>query len=603
MTPGCCRFLPKEEGQMKICVITGTVGTVHLARCVDSVIGQIGSDEVRHLVVVDGEQYLDNVKEVLAGTFSTRLDLLVLPRNTGAGGFYAHRIHAAFSFLTDADYVIFLDEDNWFEETHINLLMTAVHNTGSDWGFSLRKIVSLEEGILLCLDNCESLGSLCHTCISHSDILIDTSCFLIRTDVAVAVVPLLHSNVRGQDRRLAQVLLTKFPRHAAVQKHTVNYRVDSNDSSVSRKFFEEGNKLIGVDFTKPVLYIFHFNSRATEQLLAVRHIADRSYALDEWMPTMLRDVDGDFALVNGFAFEGHIPSGATVFVTMCMPHELPMQTLARPDVCRIGYSPESPNIRHQQQWDHVFLRAYFDHVMTYWEPLLALDPEHFSFCPCNCHYLDFEGSAAKLDAGLLADEASLAGRDKGCCMVLERRDLSGKYVINGVELTCLDMLREKYMRRMSRATVYGIGWGDCELPPSVTVGHTLHRTQDPETSVDILKRYTFAMIIENCDADGFVSEKIYDAFIAGTIPIYYGNNNARVAVPADMYIDAKAFSGPDELCAFVASMDADTISAMQRRIFDGRGEVLRRVSTRAFARQFSAACKVARQQHQRHVRK
>jgi hypothetical protein len=111
------------------------------------------------------------------------------------------------------------------------------------------------------------------------------------------------------------------------------------------------------------------------------------------------------------------------------------------------------------------------------------------------------------------------------------------------------------------------------------------------------------MIIENCDADGFVSEKIYDAFIAGTIPIYYGNNNARVAVPADMYVDAKAFSGPDELCAFVGSMDADAISAMQRRILDGREEVMRRVSTQALARQFSAACKVARQQHLRHVRK
>ena len=37
--------------------------------------------------------------------------------------------------------------------------------------------------------------------------------------------------------------------------------------------------------------------------------------------------------------------------------------------------------------------------------------------------------------------------DKSTCMLLERRDLSGKFTINNIELTCLDNLREKYERQ------------------------------------------------------------------------------------------------------------------------------------------------------------
>ena len=41
--------------------------------------------------------------------------------------------------------------------------------------------------------------------------------------------------------------------------------------------------------------------------------------------------------------------------------------------------------------------------------------------------------------------------------------------------------------------------------------------------------------MENTEGDGYISEKIYDSFISGTIPIYYGDYTV------DEYINPKAF--------------------------------------------------------------
>jgi hypothetical protein len=41
--------------------------------------------------------------------------------------------------------------------------------------------------------------------------------------------------------------------------------------------------------------------------------------------------------------------------------------------------------------------------------------------------------------------------------------------------------------------------------------------------------------MENSEGDGYVSEKLFDSFISGTIPIYYGDYTV------DEYINPKAF--------------------------------------------------------------
>lgn len=586
----------KLEPMVRTAVITPTIGTPDLARCVASVQAQLLAG-VTHYIVVDGKQHADAViRQLQAFAHKKPVQVLVLPENTGADGWNGHRVYGALPFLVNAHFVAFLDEDNWYAPDHLLGLMTEVREHDLDWTFSLRTIVD-GTGREVVRDNCESLGNMCHTAIAPGDFLVDTSCMLLKTRAAVEAGPSWYHQSRDADRSCTAFLLDRFPRTRGVPRHTLYYAAKGG-GSVAPDFFVRGNDILGYDFAaKPTIYIFHFNEEATRAFLRTRRATDRSHALDEWQRTLLRDVAARYNLVDGYAMGAKkIPTGATVYVSMCLPHQLPLEVLQRTDLKRIGYTLESPNIVHQDQWRRAFLDASFDRILTYWTPLLEALPSKTIFCPHNTHHLDFSNP---LDVALLADGAEVAARAaaRSVCMVLERRDRRGTYEIDGVRLQCLDTLREHYVRDLDAVTVYGVGWDAfVAARPNTTnvrVGHALHRSRDPSFTVDILKKHTFVIIIENTDADGYVSEKIYDAFIAGTIPIYYGNNNKRVNIPRDMYIDLKKFSSSRALNEYLAGLTTETIREMQDRILRGRRAVLERVSTRAFAECLEKATRLA----------
>lgn len=568
-------------------VVTATVGTSYLPRCLDSVQVQT-LPGVEHVVVVDGPQHADTVYDMVdAHRLRHPIHVMVLPFNVGHSGWCGHRVYASVPFLLDADYVAFLDEDNFVDADHYEQLQKRVLADSLNWSFSLRKIVDTH-GDFVALDNCESLGNFCHSVMGWNDVLVDTSCYYLTTDVARAVAQQWMHQTRSTtgveaDRSVTTFLL-RHPtfKGAGVPRHSLNYVVGRSASSVTAKFFVDGNQVLRYDFAaRPTVYVFHFNAEKTQQFLLSMYKDDRSYALDEWQMTLLRGLRHTFNLVNGYAMQPFLPSGALVYVSMCHLNDLPIETLKRTDITRILYTIESPNIRHQQQWSAEFLSNFFDHVLTYWESLLQAHPEWTTFCPHNTHHLDFDNAH---DLALLHTPSRPVNRD--VVMVLERRDLKGEYSINGVKLTCLDPLRQTYVEDLSDITVYGIGWGHFKKNPRLKVGHTKHRSLDDRTTVDILKDYTFVLIVENTTAEGYVSEKIYDAFVAGCIPLYYGNNNDRVGIPRDMYIDISNFPTSAALQEHLDSLSLEDIAALRRVVLEKREAVLHNVSTQAFAETF-----------------
>ena len=577
-------------------------------------------------------------------------------------------MNGALPFLVDADYVTFFDEDNEMDPDHLRLLAKAVVGAGVDWGFSLRRIIDAS-GNDVCPDNCESLGSLCHTVCAPTDRLIDTSCYLIARDLAIRASPAWNHRHRADDgieadRELCRVLLG-VP-HACSRRHSLRYRAGSADTSVTADFFARGNERFGYDFAAhPDLYVFHFAPEVTAAYLATRRRTDRSYALDEWQMTLLRGLDASrgasrgasrdgagqrYNLLDGYACAPHIPRGATCLVTMCMPEDVPWKFLeSRPDLRRIAYTLESPNIRHAAQWDPVRLAKHFDCVMTVrlpgrsargrwplgsgkksWAPKIARHQKRWTglrgsvsdrgraaseaasvppsqywrallddprvptvFCAHNTHHLDLDDP---VDRGVLRTNR---GTGRSCAMVLERRDLRGCYKVpnTDVALRCLDPLREAFVKDLNEVTVFGTGWDAAAARnPGITVGHTMHRSEDPRTAVDILENYTFALIVENCDAEGYASEKLYDALIAGAIPLYYGSVPAEVYVPegpdTGVYKDLKPLVGPPEavapdasarIRAFLDGLDDDTVAAWKARVEALREGVLRQVDVASFA--------------------
>jgi glycosyltransferase involved in cell wall biosynthesis len=220
---------------MKVAVVTPTIASEHLAKCIDSVDKQTYEDVV-HYIFIDGQQHESKAKETLVGSSKTKI--IQLEENVGKG-WYGHRVYAACSFLVQADVICYLDEDNFLEPNHVESVVQKLKED-NQWVYSLRKVVN-KNGEFLCEDNCESLGKW-PVYFNHEVYHIDTSCFAIRRDVAVHVGHAWYGKW-GADRQFFNAIKKYFTKYDCTNEYTTNYRLDGNENSVNEKFFSEGNRI------------------------------------------------------------------------------------------------------------------------------------------------------------------------------------------------------------------------------------------------------------------------------------------------------------------------------------------------------------------------
>jgi glycosyltransferase involved in cell wall biosynthesis len=220
---------------MKVAVVTPTIGAKTLRQCVESVEEQTYGN-LTHYVFLDGEEeHGDKIWNQLQG--ASKVKTIRLEENVGKG-WYGHRVYAACGFLVNADVVCYLDEDNWLEPNHIEKLVERIKK-GSDWAYSLRKVVD-KEGKFVCEDNCESLGQwpIYFNPDAHH---IDTSSFMVKTDVARKLGNAWYAQW-GADRQFFNALKQYFPNFSCSKEYSLCYRLDGNPNSVTADFFEKGNK-------------------------------------------------------------------------------------------------------------------------------------------------------------------------------------------------------------------------------------------------------------------------------------------------------------------------------------------------------------------------
>ena len=228
--------------EKSVVVITPTVGSAKLADAVESVANQTYKN-LTHLLVIDGaKEYLEQFNKNLVhqDKDNWNLEFMFLPYNTGANGFNGQRIYASIPHLVNADYVFFLDEDNWYEPDHVKTLVSKIEEENLDWAYSLRKAYTPDKQYIAD-DNCESLGKW-PIYFTHNDpqYLIDTSTFAFKRQFIKATCHLWHSGAWGEDRRFFYAIKDKS-KWNTTGKHTLCYRVDNNPNSVNEEFFIKGN--------------------------------------------------------------------------------------------------------------------------------------------------------------------------------------------------------------------------------------------------------------------------------------------------------------------------------------------------------------------------
>ena len=127
----------------------------------------------------------------------------------------------------------YLDQDNWYENNHVESCVRTIEDLGLDWCYSLRSIYDKDEKFLV-NDDCESLGK--WPVFSGDYNHIDTNCYCIKTEIATKVCQVWHGGW-GQDRAFLNILHNAFKKFDTTGLYTLNYRMGGGTNAVKSDFF------------------------------------------------------------------------------------------------------------------------------------------------------------------------------------------------------------------------------------------------------------------------------------------------------------------------------------------------------------------------------
>ncbi|MGA2541732.1 MAG: glycosyltransferase family 10 [Verrucomicrobiota bacterium] len=100
----------------------------------------------------------------------------------------------------------------------------------------------------------------------------------------------------------------------------------------------------------------------------------------------------------------------------------------------------------------------------------------------------------------------------------------------------------------------------------------------------VMRQYRFALCYENAVFPGYVTEKIFDGFFAGCVPIYRGAPDVADFIPARAFIDMRNFKNYDELYRYLKAMPEQEYEACLAAIEDFvRGDRIRPFTGESFA--------------------
>ena len=185
-----------------------------------------------HLVFVDGPR--DGVDAAQLQALGTRhpVHVVQLPYAVGKDGWLGHRMYGAAAFLSNSDYVTYLDEDNSLDADHASSVLAAVAAAGlPTWGHTLRKVYD-SAGAFVCVDAVDSLGTLAPTAHgAPGRRFVDTNCMFVRRDVAPLVAHGWYHRRTGADAAVSADLCARFPDGVCTRRFTVCYVAASSADS------------------------------------------------------------------------------------------------------------------------------------------------------------------------------------------------------------------------------------------------------------------------------------------------------------------------------------------------------------------------------------
>lgn len=117
----------------------------------------------------------------------------------------------------------------------------------------------------------------------------------------------------------------------------------------------------------------------------------------------------------------------------------------------------------------------------------------------------------------------------------------------------------EYFAGKNELDLYGSGWGDLGDLPSNWVSRLKGLIDKCHLGLCLNKLgtisgYRFSICFENMELPGYVTEKIIDCFVAGTVPLYLGAPDIETIVPVESFVDMRNFKSFEDVDAYINLM-------------------------------------------------
>ncbi len=212
----------------------------------------------------------------------------------------------------------------------------------------------------------------------------------------------------------------------------------------------------------------------------------------------------------------------------------------------------------------VSIHEGFSKVFTWDEELITKDPTK---------YVKINGShdlPVQIDLDILS-------RQKKISMITGNKCSTDKFELYSKRKEVISF----YQAKGSGLDLFGLGWdGRCfnskfisrvsnRIPLLKKIFYEVPAMYkgSVERKRPVLEKYQFSICFENRYGDyGYITEKIFDAMLSGSIPIYLGAVDISEHIPKECFIDMRQFDSILDLDQYLFSLGDESILEYQRSI-------------------------------------
>jgi alpha(1,3/1,4) fucosyltransferase len=135
----------------------------------------------------------------------------------------------------------------------------------------------------------------------------------------------------------------------------------------------------------------------------------------------------------------------------------------------------------------------------------------------------------------------------------------------GLSVQLIYPFRRKIIQFLSNRNdfdLYGRGW-ESDTSPYIKKVYRKEAIDDKEKK---LQEYKFVLCLENAVFPGYITEKIFDCFFAGAVPVYMGAPDIDAYIPKNTFINIRDFKDLESLVAFLEALDETAYTAYLQNI-------------------------------------